>query len=312
MLCNQQGKAPGIAITGATGFIGRRLLADCRAAGLSVAALTRQDQTPEPGINWVQGDLFTPQALAELVDGADHVIHLAGATKALTTEGFTQINTDATAQLARICVEGGVRNFTFLSSLAATRPAVSPYAASKAQAEAAISAYEADINITTIRAPAVLGPGDSATYPLFSNLARGILPVPGGPARNARFSIIDVADLTALLLAGLRDNNDGARLITPYGHESLGWQDVADSAARVLGRRVRQITVPSGVMSSIAWISDRVAGLTGKPQVFSGHKLREMRSGDWIGTDRVNDPHPLDETMKRCLAPFQKRSVPVT
>lgn len=301
-----------LAITGATGFIGRQLLKDCTQAGISVSALTRQpvakqSQVDTPSIRWVRGDLSKLDALADLVHDVDCVIHLAGATKGLSDNDFHATNTVATDQLAQLCIQKKVGHFLFLSSLAATRPSVSPYAASKAAAETALIELRPQIDVTLLRAPAVLGPDDTATHALFSNLAKGIMPVPGGKAGEARFSIIDVLDLTALLLSLAQTRQPFVEPIAPYGHQSLGWQDMAQSAARVTKRRVRQITLPAPIMSMVAKTTDIIAKLRGKPQVFSSDKLSEMNAGDWIATSPVDNPVTLDDTLRRCLEPFQKQ-----
>lgn len=298
---------PEIAITGATGFVGKQVLRDFSSAGVKVSALTRQSAEDTSDIRWIKGDLFDTTALTEMIRGAQCVIHLAGATKALHASEFHAINTQATVDLAGICADQGVEHFVFLSSLAATRPTVSPYAASKAAAETALAQAQSEMNITTIRAPAVLGPHDSATYPLFSNLAKGILPVPGGSARDARFSIIDVLDLSRLLIELAKAPPAASKTLTPYGHESIGWQDVADSATRRIGKPVRQITVPLPILGLIAKTTDFIAKLTRTPQVFSSDKLQEMKAGDWIATSQVSQPTELDDTMRRCLTPFQNK-----
>lgn len=309
MPCESTDQSLRIAVTGATGFVGRQLLRDCAARGIKVSALTRQAKPDSDLVRWVTGDLDASDALADLVDGATCVIHLAGATKALQRAEFQKINADATERLAKICAAQNVRHLIFLSSLAATRPTVSPYAASKAAAEEALLTYRDTIDIQTVRAPAVLGPGDGATADLFAKLARGILPVPGGSARKARFSVIDVADLSALLIDLTQTPVGQMEPITPYSHESLGWQDMADSASRVLKRPIRQIVIPAPVLAVAAHVVDFISGITGKAQVFSRDKLREMQSGDWIGRTSVDHPTPLDETLKRCLAPHQNQLI---
>ncbi len=303
--------SPRVALTGGTGFIGQRLLRELAAQGLQISALTRQhmeNDARHKDIRWVTGDLSTPDALERLIDGADCVLHLAGATKALTAGEFHAINADATHRIAQLCAQKGVKHLIFLSSLAATRPFVSPYAASKAAAEQMIEQFRADMKITIIRAPAVLGPEDSATYPLFVNLARGLLPVPGGAARNARFSIIDVADLTALLTSLTLSSAETKTPIAPFGHENLSWSDMAASASRILNRPVRQLVIPGVVMSAAARVADLFAKLNGRAQVFSSDKLREMRAGDWIATSAIDNPISLDDTLRRCLTPFLEQS----
>lgn len=297
-------------MTGGTGFVGRSILADLAARGVMVSALARPRRGRVPpamtGLRWVSGDFDQPQALSDLVSGASVVIHCAGATKALGRRGFNTVNVTATARLVQAARAAGVGHFILLSSLAASRPLVSDYAASKAAGEGAALDHAGDMAVTILRAPAVIGPGDQATAPLFSLIARGWLPVPGGKPRMSRFSVIDVADLAALLsdlALGPSPAVPGA-VISPFGHRALGWADLAASGARVRGKPVRMVGLPAGLMTMAATGTDLAARLSGRAQVFSRGKLREMRAGDWIGDDALVTPTPLDVTMRRCLAPF--------
>jgi len=304
---------PRIAVTGATGFVGTHLLALLAAAGVvQVRALAR----PQAGrrlrqdarLDWIAGDLGQAPALAALCDGAEVVIHLAGATKALGAARFHAVNAEATARVARAAGDAGARHFIHLSSLAAIRPGVSDYAASKAAGETAarMGAGAGAMALTILRPPAVLGPGDLATAPLFAMMARGWIAVPGGPARGARFSAIDVGDLCRLIADLALDGAEPRleRTIAPYGWQSLGWDDLAAGGARVTGRRLRTIALPRPLLALAGHGADAAARLTRRPQVFSSGKVREMLAGDWIATTPVPDPADLDMTLSRCLAPF--------
>jgi uncharacterized protein YbjT (DUF2867 family) len=152
----------------------------------------------------------------------------------------------------------------------------------------------------------VIGPGDQATAPLFSLIARGWMPVLGGKARNTRFSVIDVQDLASLLvdLAMPASTPMKGRTFAPYGHHSLGWSDMAASGARVTGRKVREIPLPMPIARLVGHGADLAARMTGTAQVFSSGKVREMRAGDWIGDTPLVTITPRDVTMRRCLNPF--------
>ena len=63
-----------IAVTGATGFVGQSLLDQALKQGTAVRALTRREQKPRVGVQWVGGDLADRAALSRLVEGADAVI----------------------------------------------------------------------------------------------------------------------------------------------------------------------------------------------------------------------------------------------
>src|SRR5215210_3492403 len=77
-----------LAITGGTGFVGARLLDAARNGGHAVRALTRRPMAPRPGIEWVAGDLAQAAALEALTEGADAVIHVAGAISGRTAADF--------------------------------------------------------------------------------------------------------------------------------------------------------------------------------------------------------------------------------
>jgi UDP-glucose 4-epimerase len=92
-----------IAITGASGFLGSALLPHLHQAGggYSFRALTRtlhaEQASPPSGVSWMQGDLVSPRACAELVEDADVVIHLAHVNTPLTSDAH--LPSDAAANL---------------------------------------------------------------------------------------------------------------------------------------------------------------------------------------------------------------------
>ena len=299
---------PLIALTGATGFVGRALLQELAGQPVSVRALARaQPDRVLPGragVDWIMGDLSSSDTLSRLVAGADTVIHLAGATKARRPADFHDVNARRTADLVSLSREAGVKHFVHVSSLTALRPEVSPYAQSKAESEQLAKELRGEMALTIIRAPAILGPDDDATKSLFSALSRGILPVPGGEAGAFRFSIIDVIDAARFIASRVQVPASGDLTVAPAGHLSLGWDDIAQSTERVLGKPVRRIVIPPTLMKVAGQTADLAVKLNASPQVFSAAKVRELLSGHWLGDLQVQGPIPLERTLERCLAPF--------
>ncbi len=299
---------PTIALTGATGFVGQALLPELLEQGLPVQALARARKNRQlahaSGLSWVQGDLGSAAALERLATGADVMIHLAGVTKANDTQTFHRVNAEQAAGLAAIARQAGVKHFIHVSSLTATRPNVSAYARSKADGERMVAEAVGDMPLSIIRAPAILGPGDEATIPVFSMLARGILPVPGGAAGRFRFSVMDVLDLTKFIRSLVSALPAPHRTVTPASHIEVSWDDISTIASRVTGRRVRQVRLAPELLSGAGYLTDIAGKLTGGAQVFSGGKVRELLSGDWLAETIIDQPVPLEETLTRCLAPF--------
>src|SRR5215211_7524014 len=94
-----------IALTGATGFIGRRLLAELPRRGFRVRVLLRRptEVALECG-SAVIGDLARPQNMAAALADVDTVIHSAGVAHAMSgipADDYRVRNTEATVALGR-------------------------------------------------------------------------------------------------------------------------------------------------------------------------------------------------------------------
>jgi hypothetical protein len=130
-----------VAVTGATGFLGRHLVRALANDGWKPRVLVRRDPIHplwrDIEIEVVTGDLKTPGALDRLCQGAEVVIHVAGLIKAASLDGFNAVNRDGARAAAQAAKAAGAR-FILVSSLAAREPQLSNYAASKRAGEDAV------------------------------------------------------------------------------------------------------------------------------------------------------------------------------
>ena len=79
-----------VAVTGATGFIGKYIIDNLLARGFHVRALTRTARAHvNDNLTWVRGSLEDTHSLSELVAGASVVVHCAGQVRGHTEEIFT-------------------------------------------------------------------------------------------------------------------------------------------------------------------------------------------------------------------------------
>src|SRR5262245_24206834 len=132
-----------VALTGATGFIGRHLANHLRTRGFTVRALTRRPQPHLEGLAWIPGDLSDLAALARLLDGASFVVHCAGVVRGASVDDFDRVNAAGTANLiAAALALPRPPPFLLISSLAAREPDLSWYAASKRKAETRLAAAD--------------------------------------------------------------------------------------------------------------------------------------------------------------------------
>lgn len=110
-----------LAVTGGSGLIGSRLLLALRERGMAVRVLTRKPLPDTGDAHYVHGDLGDPKALGALVDGAAHLVHLAGlAHTTLPTEEDRQrardTNVGGTERLLEAAVQAGVQRAVVASS----------------------------------------------------------------------------------------------------------------------------------------------------------------------------------------------------
>ena len=183
-----------LAVTGGTGFVGRRLIQLAAERGHEVRALTRRPQEPRDGVEWIEGSLENREALEGLVTESDAVIHVAGVINAPDAAGFEAGNVTGTLAMLAAATAAGTRRFVHVSSLAAREPKLSQYGASKARSEELVQGSGLDWII--VRPPAVYGPGDKETLELFKMAKSGLILLPP----RGRLSLIHFDDLARLLL----------------------------------------------------------------------------------------------------------------
>ncbi|HEY8120844.1 MAG TPA: NAD(P)H-binding protein [Myxococcota bacterium] len=188
-------------VTGATGFVGRRVLACAAERFGRVIALARSEPADLPaGVELLHGDLLgpAPRAWERALAGCDAVLHLAATTGKAAPAEYERGIVDATAALAAAAQRAGVRHFVYVSSIAVRFPdrAHYPYAHAKQRAEQRVR--ESGVRATIVRPTIVAGPG-SPVMQGFATLALApVTPVFGDGQR--RVAPIHVDDLAALLV----------------------------------------------------------------------------------------------------------------
>jgi nucleoside-diphosphate-sugar epimerase len=242
-----------LAVTGGTGFVGAHLVDVAIAAGHQVKALTRREQTPRDGIEWINGDLHDRAALEALVGDADAVIHVAGVITAPTAAAFELGNVAGTLAMLAAATAGGVRRFVHVSSLAAREPKLSLYGASKHKAEALV--HSSGLDWVIVRPPAVYGPGDKETLELFRMAKLGLMLMPP----KGRVSVLHVDDLARLLLALASPAAPSNMLVEADDGKANGWthREFARALGSAVGTKPAILSSP-GILLRLAARADQL------------------------------------------------------
>lgn len=139
-----------VAVTGANGMIGQRIIQRLLRQGVRIRALVRNDRPSENCIEYITGDITTKHIIENLLDGVDTVFHCAAELN--DDKNMHEINVIATKNLVNVAVDLGVSCFIHLSSAGVVGPSTedwidettscfpnNPYEISKYQAEQALS-----------------------------------------------------------------------------------------------------------------------------------------------------------------------------
>ncbi|MFK7913523.1 MAG: NAD-dependent epimerase/dehydratase family protein [Pseudomonadales bacterium] len=279
-----------VALFGATGFIGRALHSHLLDAGYRVRAVVRPQSRNRHVLRAdaevVEAALDDHQALRSALRDCDAVIYGAGAVRGRYLEDFLPANVGGLAVVASVVRELGTVPLLLLSSLAASRPAISSYAASKAAGEDVLR-QQTGLNWTIVRPPAVYGPHDKELMPLFRLARAGVLPrVADG---DQRLSFIHVEDLCAAVRAWLSHEPTLRHELFSIddGHiDGYDWHQIAGSVmqSRERGwvRHAFELPLPHWLLKVVARINFWRAGITGDMPMLTPGKVRELRAPFWI------------------------------
>jgi nucleoside-diphosphate-sugar epimerase len=229
-----------LAVTGGTGFVGRRLLDIAASRGHRMRALTRKAQPPRDGVEWIHGTLEDRDAVEALVQGSEAIIHVAGVINAPDEAAFEAGNVTGTLAMLAAATAAGIQRFIHVSSLAAREPRLSKYGASKAQAEELVRG--SGLRWMIVRPPAVYGPGDRETLELFRMASAGLILLPP----RGRLSLIHVDDLGRLLVTLAEQTEPSKQVVEPDDGRAGGWthREFAAALSQAVGRRAFSFATP--------------------------------------------------------------------
>ncbi|NUT01281.1 MAG: NAD(P)H-binding protein [Sphingomonas sp.] len=245
-----------LAVTGGTGFVGRRLIEIATGRGHQVRALTRRPQDALQNVEWIEGSLEDRDALERLVTGSHAVIHVAGVINAPDAAGFEAGNVKGTLAMLAAATAAGIHRFVHVSSLAAREPKLSQYGASKARSEELVEGSGLDWVI--VRPPAVYGPGDKETLELFKMAKAGVILLPP----KGRISLIHVDDLARLLVILAETESPAQQAFEPDDRRPGGWshREFATELGNAVGRRAVVLATPRPLLRLGAAVDRLVRG----------------------------------------------------
>lgn len=272
-----------VAVTGAAGFVGTNLLDQLVADGHEVTAIDRTSQiAPTPGVTWRDANVLDPASMAQALDGAEVVYHLAAMVTLKQEDPIAwRVNTEGVATVAAAALTVGARRMVHCSSVhsfdqahcggvlsetsprADDRSGLPVYDRSKYAGELALARFiDQGLDAVTCNPTGIYGPVDHPerlsrlnTMVRDSALGRAPLSVGGG------FDLVDVRDVVKGLTLAAEHGRTGENYL--LSGEMVQIHDMMTLAAREAGRRGPLAATPLWLVKAIMPLAERIGALFG-------------------------------------------------
>jgi uncharacterized protein YbjT (DUF2867 family) len=272
-----------VAIAGASGFIGRALLARLTPAHEAIALARRVEGQPAgPGVEWRACDLFNLLDAERALVGADvavYLVHSMMPSARLTQGRFDDLDLICADNFARAAAANGVRHIVYLGGLLpASGEALSRHLESRFEVERTLGAH--GVPVTTLRAGLIIGAGGSS----FDMMARlvGRLPFMIGPLWTRSLTQpIALDDAVTLLEFAVGRPDLAGRAYDVGGPDVVSYAEMLRMTGAAQGKRTRVVTLPVRTARlSLWWVS----AITGASQALVLPLVESLRH-DMVASD---------------------------
>jgi uncharacterized protein YbjT (DUF2867 family) len=296
-------------VTGATGYVGARLLRRLAGDGRTVRALARTPDRVErlDGVEAVQGDLITGAGLDRALDGvatAYYLVHSMEAAPGGNGHPFADRDRTAAERFARAAAGAGVERIVYLGGIEPPG-SVSAHLGSRLEVETIL--LDAVPGSTALRASIVVGAGSSSFRILVRLVERlRVLPLPAW--RGNRTQPIAERDVIEYLARTPETPAAAGRALDIAGPDTLTYSEMIQRIADALGVGRMPLGLGASLTPPAAAV---VAAVTGQPLELV-RPLMESLESDLLARDPGEAPRlyglrplPFDRAVERALRDWE-------
>jgi nucleoside-diphosphate-sugar epimerase len=289
-------------VTGTAGFVGSHLVDALLERGATVRAIarigTRSAAPRDTRVTCHEINLLDADSVrrSPVWEGATHVFHVGGVTKARTASQFRAGNVVPTANiLGALAARSAPPRCILVSSQAGAGPAaaadspvreddaphpIEAYGESKLEAEREAARYAARVPVVIVRPAAVYGPRDRDFLQAFKQAASRVAFY--ASPREQMISIIHVRDLIDGLIRSAELPGAVGRTYFFANESPVTWSTVYQTVAEAAGTTPVEVEVPRALLHAAAWACDAAGIVTGKTTLLNRHKVAMTFPRWWI------------------------------
>jgi len=320
-----------VLITGATGFLGKYLVAEFQQAGYKVRILARNPQAcgfqENTQTEIVEGDILDIMSLEKALEGAAFVVHAAAMVSfnPQKVAEMKKVNVQGTENVVNLCLEMGVKKLIYVSSIAAlgrtegnkliteetkwqNNSLNSQYAISKRQAELAIyRGLEEGLKVAIVNPGQIIGAGHwhQSTGQFYSIVNKGLSFYNRGI--NGAVGAADVAKATRLLLESAYEKGERFLLVA----ESISQKELFSQIALSIGKKPPTWELPPFLARIAGFVFEMYGRLRGKEPLITRETITTSLNQYFYDGSKVTrllgmKYTPLAEVIREAGAQFVK------
>ena len=294
-----------ILVTGATGFVGPKIIRALREREQPVRGLVRRpgDRSAATLASWgselAQGAMRDAASLRRAVEGAEVVVHRVSIRQG-SDEDFRRVMEQGTRDLVEAAKDAGVRRLVLMSALGASEETkdLVPYYRAKWDMEQTVRGSGLE---HVIFRPSFAFARDGGILPTFRRLARVAPVTPIIGSGRQRIQPIWGDDVAAYFAEGVDKPEAANRTFELGGPDAVTWNEFWQRLKRALGQRRPSVHVPMGLMRLNALVTERLPGnvpLTRDLLTMLGHGDNVVSNDEAVQTFGLALV-PLDEQLRR-------------
>ncbi len=279
-----------VLVTGATGYIGGRLVPELLARRYKVRVMVREF-SPEyadlwPSAEVVVADALDMSSLRLALDGV-HTAYYLIHSMLLGKRQFEAADIQAAINFRRVAADKNLRNIIYLGGLGDIKTSLSAHLKSRTHVAARLK--KGTVPTTILRAAIIIGSG-SASYEIIEHLVRNCIILPAPSWARTKCQPIAVRDVIKYLVGVLETPEATGGTFDIGGTDVLSYRDMLKTMAGILGKRRYFISVP---VSNIELYSYLASLLTPVPMQICHCLLEGTRNEVVCLNDKIKEIVPI-------------------